>query len=63
MVIEEYLASTKETACEKCKEPITQDCILVSDFMLELADGFKERLAFDISDGSSDFYNSDMHIV
>ena len=28
-----------------------------------LADGFKERLAFDISDGSSDFYNSDMHIV
>ena len=31
--------------------------------MLELADGFKERLAFDISDGSTNFYNSDMHIV
>ena len=33
MVIEEYLASTKETACEKCKEPITQGALAKNYFV------------------------------
>ena len=35
----------------------------MSHFVLELTDCFKERLAFDISDGSADFYNCNMHII
>ena len=42
---------------------VTQDCILVSDFVLELTDCLKERLTFDISDGSADFDDGDMHII
>lgn len=33
LVIEEYLASTKETACEKCKEPITQGALAKNYFV------------------------------
>ena len=33
MVIEEYLASTKETACEKCKEPIIQGALAKNYFV------------------------------
>ena len=35
----------------------------MSHFVLELTDCFKERLAFDISDGSADFYYCNMHII
>ena len=33
MVIEEYRASTKETACEKCKEPIIQGALAKNYFV------------------------------
>lgn len=33
MVIEEYLASTKEVACEKCKEPIVQGALAKNYFV------------------------------
>jgi acetyl-CoA carboxylase beta subunit len=33
LVIEEYLASTKETACEKCKEPIIQGALAKNYFV------------------------------
>ena len=40
-----------------------QDNIFTSFFMLELTDGFQERLAFDISNGSADFDNGNFRIL
>ena len=34
---------------------MNQDCIIPADFMLELTDGFEERLAFDIAHRTADF--------
>ena len=40
-----------------------QDRVFVSDFMLELTDRLSERLALDISDGTTDFDDRDMCII
>ena len=42
---------------------MTENGILMSNFMLELADCLKERLTFNVSDRSTYFYNCDMHII
>ena len=41
---------------------MNEDGIFTSDFMLELSDGFKERLAFDITYGSTYFDNGNLSI-
>ena len=40
-----------------------QDCILVSDFVLELTDRFQERLALDITDGTADFDDGNVRLL
>ena len=41
---------------------MNQDDVFTSFLMLELADGFKERLTFDVTNGSADFDNGNFRI-
>ena len=38
---------------------MNEDCIVMSHIMLELTDGFQERLALDVTNGSSDLDDRD----
>ena len=42
---------------------MAKNCILMSNFMLELSYCLKERLAFNITNSSTYFNNSNLHIV
>ena len=42
---------------------MNQDNIFTSFFMLELTNGFQERLTFDVTNGSADFNNGNFRIL
>ena len=42
---------------------MNQNCIFMSDFMLELSDGLQERLAFNISNSTTYFNDGNMGII
>lgn len=37
--------------------------VIAADFLLDLADGFQERQAFDVADSAADFRDDDVRIV
>ena len=42
---------------------MNENCIFVSDFMLELSDRFQKWLAFDISNRTTDLNDRNMHFI
>ena len=42
---------------------MNKDCILTSDLMLELSDGLKERLTFDIADSTTYFNYGNLSLI
>ena len=53
------------TRCFKIRNKcyMNKNCVLMSDFMLELSDCFKERLTFDIADSTTYFYNCNLSFI
>ena len=44
-------------------ESLNKNCVLMSDFMLELSDCLKERLTLDISNSTTNFYNCNLSFI